>query len=107
MIDGAVELLLAVALIALVSRQLVVLLARFAVWLTRRRDPLATQRTGPEGMLQERGVVRAALAPRGQIFVRGELWTAVAEEPIAAGEEVEVEAVDGLTLTVRRWPPPQ
>jgi membrane-bound serine protease (ClpP class) len=36
----------------------------------------------------------------GQVRVRGELWAAVAGEPIAAGDEVEVVSATGLTLQV-------
>lgn len=64
-----------------------------------RRAPVLT---GREGLLSEVGVVRTELAPRGKVFVHGELWHAVAEEPIAAGCEVEVISIDGLTLHVRR-----
>ncbi|HYL82046.1 MAG TPA: nodulation protein NfeD, partial [Candidatus Acidoferrum sp.] len=56
--------------------------------------------TGPEGLVGEVGVVRSRLAPRGQIFLRGELWNAECEMPIEAGESVRVTAVDGLTLRV-------
>jgi membrane-bound serine protease (ClpP class) len=40
---------------------------------------------------------------RGLVFVRGELWQArpADGEPLADGERVRVEAVDGLVLTVR------
>jgi membrane-bound serine protease (ClpP class) len=60
---------------------------------------------GREGMVGERGEARSALAPRGTVRVRGEVWTAVADDPVAAGEPIEVLAVDGLTLRVRRLPP--
>jgi membrane-bound serine protease (ClpP class) len=59
-------------------------------------------RTGVEGLVHERGTARSPLVPRGKVFVHGEIWQAVAEEPLAAGEPVEVVAVDGLTLRVRR-----
>jgi len=43
------------------------------------------------------------LNPWGTVLVASELWTAMAEEPpIAAGEAVEVVAVEGLKLIVRR-----
>jgi|Deesub1362A_J573_1020465.scaffolds.fasta_scaffold01606_10 membrane-bound ClpP family serine protease len=43
------------------------------------------------------------LNPRGTVLVASELWTAIAEEPpIAAGEAVEVVAVEGIKLIVRR-----
>jgi len=49
-------------------------------------------------------VARAAspIAPVGRVFVRGEYWTARSEEDIEAGEPVEITAVEGLSLQVRR-----
>ncbi|HEX9668213.1 MAG TPA: nodulation protein NfeD [Thermoanaerobaculia bacterium] len=61
-------------------------------------------RTGAEGLVHEQGRARSPLAPRGKVFVHGEIWEAVAEEPVAVGEPVEVLAVEGLTLKVRRRP---
>ncbi len=58
-------------------------------------------RTGLEGLVNERGVARSALEPSGKVFVHGELWNAVAESPLAAGDDVEVVSVDGMTLRVR------
>lgn len=59
-------------------------------------------RTGAEGMVHERGVARTELAPRGKVLVHGEIWEALAEERVAPGEEVEVLAMEGLRLRVRR-----
>jgi len=56
--------------------------------------------TGQEGLVGQVGVVRTRLAPRGQIFLRGELWNAECEQPIEPGESVRVTAVNGLTLRV-------
>ena len=61
----------------------------------------APVRTGREGLLNERGTARSPIAPRGKVFVHGEIWDAVSEEPVAAGEPVEVVAVRNLTLAVR------
>jgi membrane-bound serine protease (ClpP class) len=47
------------------------------------------------------GIARTALAPDGQLAVRGELWEAVSEQPVSAGDEVEVIAVHGLRLRVK------
>ncbi|UCH35479.1 MAG: nodulation protein NfeD [Armatimonadota bacterium] len=60
--------------------------------------------TGVEGLVGARGKARTALSPTGSVFVAGELWRAVAEgdETIEAGQEVEVVAMDGFTLRVRR-----
>ena len=65
-----------------------------------------TQRTRPttgrEGMVGLKGVAYTALDLKGTVDVRGELWNAVASEPIAAGQSVEVTAVEGLLLHVRK-----
>src|SRR5436853_4259111 len=57
--------------------------------------------TGPEGMVGSIAVAKTDLAPRGKVFLQGEIWDAVSEEPLREGEEAEVKAVAGLTLTVR------
>jgi membrane-bound serine protease (ClpP class) len=53
---------------------------------------------GPEQIVGMEGVVRGA----GRVFVRGELWRAHADEPLADGDRVAVDALDGLTLEVHR-----
>ena len=58
-------------------------------------------RTGREGLVHARGEARGALEPRGKVFVQGEIWNAVADEPVASGAPIEVVAVDGMTLVVR------
>jgi membrane-bound serine protease (ClpP class) len=57
--------------------------------------------TGREEMIGLVGIARTALAPDGQLAVRGELWEAVSEQPVSAGDEVEVIAVHGLRLRVK------
>ncbi|HKV07656.1 MAG TPA: NfeD family protein, partial [Thermoanaerobaculia bacterium] len=90
-----------------VSVEFIVILAAFSLAvvgflttlaLRARRTPV---RTGLEGMIHELGTARSSLAPRGKVFVHGEIWDAVAEEPVAAGETVQVTAVRNLTLAVR------
>lgn len=73
-----------------------------------RRVALAARgraRTGAEALVGRVGVVRAAPAPLGQVFVDGALWRArpvLAEgEELEAGDPVVVERVNGLTLAVR------
>ena len=58
-------------------------------------------RTGTEGLVNLSGVARTDLAPQGKVFVHGEIWNAVAEEPISAGASVQVVAVEGIRLRVR------
>lgn len=59
---------------------------------------------GSEELIGLRGTARAPLDPEGLVFVHGSLWKARSAEPgshIRQGEQVLVEAVEGLTLTVR------
>ncbi len=56
--------------------------------------------TGQEGLIGEVGVVRTRLAPRGQMFLQGELWNAEGDGEIEPGTSVRVTGVDGLTLRV-------
>ncbi len=56
--------------------------------------------TGVDAMVGTIGVARTNLTPRGKVLLQGELWDAISEEPIRTGEEAEVKAVAGLTLTV-------
>jgi membrane-bound ClpP family serine protease len=53
-------------------------------------------------MIGLRGRALAAIAPGlpTQVTVRGEIWNATAEAPVAEGEPVTVVAVNGLTLHV-------
>ena len=59
--------------------------------------------TGREGLIGRVAQARTALDPEGRVFVKGELWDAVAVgAPIAPGERVEIIAVEGFRLTVKR-----
>ena len=58
-----------------------------------RRSPVTV---GPQEIIGMQGVVRDG----GLVFVRGELWRARSPEPLAPGQRVEVDRLDGLTLTV-------
>ncbi len=60
--------------------------------------------TGIEGMIGAPGVTVIALEPGrpGQIRTRGEIWQAVANEPVPAGTRVRVIGTQGLTLEVRK-----
>ncbi|HEX6879680.1 MAG TPA: nodulation protein NfeD [Terriglobales bacterium] len=56
--------------------------------------------TGEQGMIGEVGTAKTQLAPEGKVFVHGEIWDALANEPVAAGESVVITRVDGLKLFV-------
>jgi membrane-bound serine protease (ClpP class) len=93
-----------------VSRRLVVPVVLgvggIAVFLTRMAVASQRQRrfTGVEGMIGEVGLALTAIEPgrAGRVATRGEIWTAIATEPIAEGHPVCVTGIDGLTLTVRK-----
>lgn len=75
----------------------------FVMTLARRaqkRRPLS----GAEGMVGEYGEARTPLTPSGQVFVHGEIWNAVATEPIPAGASVRVRRLSGLELEVEPGP---
>jgi membrane-bound serine protease (ClpP class) len=75
-----------------------------AFWVFATGKALAARRlpveTGVQMMIGQRGEVRAA----GLVFVDGALWQAQTadESELVPGEQVEIQAVDGLRLTVRR-----
>jgi membrane-bound serine protease (ClpP class) len=75
-----------------------------AFWVFATGKALAARRlpveTGVQTMVGQRGEVRAP----GLVFVDGALWQAQTadESALVPGEEVEVQSVDGLQLTVRR-----
>jgi membrane-bound serine protease (ClpP class) len=58
------------------------------------------QVSGAQGLVGETGIAETALAPRGKIFVHGELWDAISSSDLAAGQPVVVRRVDGLLLQV-------
>lgn len=68
------------------------------------RSALTRPRAGREALIGRHGRARAD----GRVLVEGALWEArnsLAAEPIAPGDEVVVERVDGLTLCVRKAEP--
>jgi membrane-bound serine protease (ClpP class) len=71
--------------------------------LTAQRDQPV--RGGTEEMIGQLAEARSAIAPEGQVFMRGTLWRARLTDGqagrIELGDRVRVEAVDGLTLVVR------
>jgi membrane-bound serine protease (ClpP class) len=62
-------------------------------WSRRKRSA-----TGAQALVGQTAVVSSPT----QVRVAGELWEARSGEPFAVGDEVEVTAVEGLTLEVSR-----
>ncbi|HEX9618404.1 MAG TPA: nodulation protein NfeD [Anaerolineales bacterium] len=62
-------------------------------------------RTGQESLIGRTGIVRTGLEPVGMVQAAGELWTAEladGEQPIPAGERVEIVRAEGVRIFVRR-----
>ncbi len=73
----------------------------YAVGRARRAAP----QSGVGELIGARARADGRLAPTGRVFVHGEYWNAVAEEPVEEGETVEIVGVEGLCLRVRRAGP--
>lgn len=80
---------------------LVAILGLVLAILRRRRGAFS----GQEALVGMVGVVRQRLDPAGQVFVDGALWRAQCDQgPLEVDTPVEIVAVDGLLLHVRRRP---
>ncbi len=55
---------------------------------------------GATGMLGKVGEIKYWKESEGKIFVNGELWRAVSDFPLSAGDRVVIQNVDGLTVNV-------
>ena len=66
------------------------------VWQARRQPAFS----GPESIVGAVGEAREAISPEGLVFVKGALWKASADKPIAAGAPVRVVGRHGLQLEV-------
>jgi membrane-bound serine protease (ClpP class) len=69
------------------------------IWLAMRarRRPIAT---GREQMIGDTAEAVGAFTDQGQVRIYGELWNAVSSGPVAAGQKLRVDRVQGLTLHV-------
>jgi membrane-bound ClpP family serine protease len=98
--------------LAVVLAAVLAVVAVGGLWLAiATRKALATRQlrasSGREALSGRLGVVRSWNGAGGQVFVDGALWQARrslegGEEELAKGDEVVVERVSGLTLSVRR-----
>lgn len=56
--------------------------------------------TGTESIIGATGIAKTDINGTGQVFSRGQWWTACSIRPIAEGKKVKITSIDGLTLTV-------
>jgi membrane-bound serine protease (ClpP class) len=75
--------------------------AGLVIWAIGRTFRTA-QTAGVSELVGMIGRADSALDPEGRVFVRGEYWNARADETILAEADVEVLAVEGMRLRVRR-----
>jgi membrane-bound serine protease (ClpP class) len=68
------------------------------------RTLVLRQTAGVDELIGAVGKVVSDLDPAGKVFIRGEYWNAISVEPVPRGTRVEVTAVEGLQLRVRRAP---
>lgn len=67
----------------------------FVRWSQRRRPHV-----GVEALVGRRAIAASDCRPDGQVRIAGELWQARCDAGVAAGAELVVREVDGLTLVV-------
>ncbi|MEI9419003.1 NfeD family protein, partial [Mesorhizobium sp. Cs1321R2N1] len=68
------------------------------LWAARRKPP----RVGGEAMRGQPAEILDWQGGEGHVLALGERWRARADEPVAAGDSVEVTEIADLVLTVRR-----
>ncbi len=92
---------MAIAWSVLIPSVVIISLFFLAVAALVVRSHMRRSISGTTGLIGERGVAYTDLKPEGQVFVHGEYWQAVSDEPVAAGDAVEVVKVINLKLYVR------
>ncbi len=56
-----------------------------------------------EGIIGEEGVAASDIGEDGKIYVMGEYWDAVSDEPISSGDKIKVvESKKGFKLKVQK-----
>jgi len=58
--------------------------------------------TGMEGLVGEIGTVSTPIDPEGKVSLHGEFWNAMSDQPIEAGEKVQVVGVVNLKMKVKK-----
>jgi membrane-bound serine protease (ClpP class) len=68
----------------------------------------ARSSTGVEALIGQRAEAATALDPTGQVLVHGERWAARSSRAVEPGTTVQIDAVNGLELSVTPvWPGPR
>jgi len=91
--------IIVVLIIAFVAFELLqhVIFPLFWFLLQRRKEPI----TGPAALEGRIAEVIEWRQGKGYVFVNGEQWKAISEKPLARGDQVVIQQVEGLTLKVK------
>lgn len=93
---------LRISLPLIISSTLVTAAFFFFVVAAGLRAQFMPVKAGKETMIGKTAKALAAIGPEhGKVLFEGEYWNAVSPESIAAGEEVEIVGLEGLTLRVK------
>jgi len=76
---------------------IMVFLIRLAIKAYRKKSV-----TGQEGMINATGEARGAVDRQGKVFVNGEIWNAESDERIDDKEKINVIAVRGMVLKIKK-----
>lgn len=81
-----------------------ILTTLFFIWIVTEgiRAQFTSHKTGKESMIGKHAeVVEPIDAQHGRVFVSGEYWNAISDEPLSEGEACEITAIEGLTVKVK------
>jgi membrane-bound serine protease (ClpP class) len=82
-------------IIAVAAFSVLMLVMVFGMLIRSRRVALVS---GNSAMLGEKAEVMEDFAEQGQVWVHGELWQAVTEQPVKKGQMIPIKAINGLKL---------
>ncbi len=83
--------------VVIVSAVLFIITVTVAVRVYREKPD-----TGKEGLIDMQATAKTDIHADGQVFLRGEYWSAWSDEPIRQGEKVTVVSLEGLKLKVKK-----
>ncbi len=89
---------LSLILVAVISTALFFIFAVGMGIRAQKRKPT----TGVSGLIGQIAIAKTPLELEGTVFVEGELWKAISDQPVQAGERVKILAVEHLTLKVTK-----
>ena len=95
--DGVKDLLILIG-IAIILFEVVEHVVLPLFWLLKDRKKMSV--CGATGMLGKVGEVKDWQGTEGKVFVNGELWRAVSDDPLLPRDKVIIKELEGLTLKV-------